>query len=533
MQAMHIVEETIKIIDVEQFKTITPESGENEYFEKLRVQLNQLREMNNLDYLYTISRRETNNGYEYFYVVDGLPKEEASALGEIEPEAHKFDLMIKAFETKETQVGELGVSDQWGALVSSYSPILDKEGNIIAVLGADYNATAIYDLMQINKSQMILFIVLLILIITVIIYFISSILVKHLTKLQNVMVEVSKGNLDIQLTSNRKDEIGHLIQSFNQMTTGLKTIIDGVNYASHEIKNSAENLSIHSNKAASDMHTIAENIDKMVADTNEQKNHILHTNDTIVQMRTALQLIASSLDNTVDATQHIRNLSTKGRERMSEATVQMNKINEKQTHSLQLIQELGTTSKEIHKVVTFISEISEQTNLLALNAAIEAARAGEKGKGFAVVSQEVRNLAVQARQSAKNIEELIKTIFEKMDLVMKAMNDSTNEVVYGKSILAKTGDSFYEIIEEITNISGRVESISASTEELSSSSDEVVHSVDEVHQISERNFQKITHLSNFIQQQSDSANKLNDSTYRLFTLSEKMDELISQIFHKN
>lgn len=127
-QAASTVENAANVIDLKQYKDITINSGETAYYSKLREDLNQIREMNNMEYLFTMSREKTDNGYDYYYMVDGMPlnSDDASELGEKEENADSYLAMQRAFETGKVEF-EMTNDDEYGALISVFSPLKAKQ----------------------------------------------------------------------------------------------------------------------------------------------------------------------------------------------------------------------------------------------------------------------------------------------------------------------------------------------------------------------------------------------------------------------
>ena len=117
---------------------ISLELRETEYYYELRTQLNDIREKTGLTYLYTMARRPTDEGYEYFYMADGMPAddENASQMGDLE-DAEAFPVMVEVFETGQKQI-EMFYTEEYGGLITAYLPLITDEGEVNGIIGADY-----------------------------------------------------------------------------------------------------------------------------------------------------------------------------------------------------------------------------------------------------------------------------------------------------------------------------------------------------------------------------------------------------------
>lgn len=145
----------------------------------------------------------------------------------------------------------------------------------------------------------------------------------------------------------------------------------------------------------------------------------------------------------------------------SHISMQMEAIENTTASSEKVIDELSNSAAKITQIVELITQIADQTNLLALNAAIEAARAGEHGRGFAVVAVEVRKLAEQSANAAKEIHQLIATIQHETGIAVQSMADSIARVQEGSTVVAEVGTTFEKIISAVQNLSDEIQSVAA------------------------------------------------------------------------
>ncbi|WP_458415088.1 methyl-accepting chemotaxis protein [Schinkia sp. CFF1] len=525
LQAQNIAERAEKIIDIERYKEITPENGPNDYYIMLRKQLNEIKQTNGLKYLYTMNRTKKNSGYQYFYVVDGyqLESDKASQLGKVE-ENH-YDNLIKAFETKKPQYGDLS-KDEYGATVTAYVPIIDQNAAVVGVIGADFNADNIYQLMQKEKRKAMLTTGAILLIGLLIIFTLARYLLQPLRQLMVQIKKVQTGNFTELLETKRNDEIGELTVSFNDMIQGLKGMILGISKGSKELHQSSQALFKSSTYVTETSSEVNEKVISLTTGSKRQLEIVEDAVATITEMSTGIEAIAGNLDEVASSSQVATKSSEEGKKQIDQVISQMNTIYSAQEDSSRVIQDLDQKSKEIGQIVDTITGIANQTNLLALNAAIEAARAGEHGKGFAVVSEEVRKLAEESGKAADKISQLIEEIQAKTETAVNTIDHSSKEVESGTKIIASSGEAFYEIINSIQAISDQINSITVATEELASGSTQIVTVIKEVKDIAKQSVKATEDFAEVINNQEALVQELTASTHQMNRLADDLAGLV-------
>ncbi|MGS0739744.1 methyl-accepting chemotaxis protein [Pseudomonas sp.] len=178
--------------------------------------------------------------------------------------------------------------------------------------------------------------------------------------------------------------------------------------------------------------------------------------------------IADNMGSTERLAQENAQQTRIGRTSMDEASASLEQIASSLKGTATVIDTLGQRSQEIGGIVGVITSIAEQTNLLALNAAIEAARAGEQGRGFAVVADEVRNLALRTRQATDQISGMIVSIQQETGNAISTMEQGNALMQEGLSLNAKVAAALTQIDEKSRSAGEQFAAITTATQEQSS-----------------------------------------------------------------
>ena len=255
-----------------------------------------------------------------------------------------------------------------------------------------------------------------------------------------------------------KDEYGDLARGLNDTVNNLRGLIKnavevatGVNSGSESVSSASEEMSSSLEEVSSSTNEFASNVENL----SQNAQAMTETNARIVEK------------------------AEEGNQAIEEAINQMEVINNRVSQLQDVINEVDQRSNDIGKILGVITDIADQTNLLALNAAIEAARAGEQGRGFAVVAEEVRKLAEQSADAAKEIGELISSTQEESKKALESMTQGVQDVESGTEVVSKTGSTFTEILNDVKGISKQVEETASAAEELSAGSEEMAASIEE------------------------------------------------------
>lgn len=341
--------------------------------------------------------------------------------------------------------------------------------------------------------------------------------------------EIAAGQVT-QETLNIKssDEMGQLAEAFNKMKANLRGLIQHVTKSAEQVAASSQQLTASANQSSEAANQVATSITTVTRDAEEQMKAVDETSAVVQQMSASVQQSASNANQVSEKAFQAAESAKTGGEALGKAIKQMTQIEETVNVSAEVVTVLGERSKEIGQIVDAISGIAGQTNLLALNAAIEAARAGEQGRGFAVVAEEVRKLAEQSQEAAKQIANLIGEIQGDTDKAVVAMNNGTREVKLGSEVVNTAGLEFQEIANLVTQVADQVREISAAMQQMASGSQQIVSSVKEIEKFSKKTVGEAQTVSAATEEQSASVEEIAASSQALSLMAEELQAAVEK-----
>jgi methyl-accepting chemotaxis protein len=338
----------------------------------------------------------------------------------------------------------------------------------------------------------------------------------------------SGGDLTKKIEIYNDDELGKLAAVVNDMTENLRQLVKQIAQSAQRVAAASEELTANAGESAQAAAQVASLTAQTAAATERQSQTANSALNAVENITAGIRHGVNSAKSTAGITGHTVTIATDGNAAIATAIDQMATIQAKASDSAKVIAELGESSHEINKITNVIAAIANQTNLLALNAAIEAARAGEHGRSFAVVANEVRQLAEESQTAAQQITDIIGKIQTRTDLAISTISESASEVQKGAEIVNKAGAAFESIRSEISKVAD-IATVSADTLlQLMDRSEQVLSAVGEVNGISKDITRQAQTIAASVENQSAAMQEITASSQALFTSSNQLEQAVGQ-----
>lgn len=500
----------------------------------------------NMNFMEIMLSKDEKRMNELIREMDGIRKENDHLLKQFEAkvistkEKELYNTFHETFNELRTQMRkaqELGKSNNeeaYAYYLKEIEPNMQKSIQSIREL-ISYNSNDAELLQKENnngaQNTMIMFVsisILAILIILFIGYIIKLTIRKPLALLQNDMEKVAAGDLTTRTPYKANNELGHIVQSFNSMLDNLQQLIANVKMTTQEVISTTEGVLQDTNRASIISNEVVQTVLEVKTKIEGQVTSIQESSSSMEEITTGVQTVAESSAVVAEVAVTTTEQINIGSEVINHSILQMNSVHDVVEETSKVINKLVTRTQQIDTALAAITNIAEQTNLLALNAAIEAARAGENGKGFAVVAAEVRDLAEQSKESANEVNHLIKSIQQDTQDTVNVMQKGQQKAVEGKEAAYKANQTFLSIMKDIDKITGQIQEVSAATEEMSAGTEEVNASLSLVSETATDVKKETLQTVKSIQSQAVSIEQISIQSNKMKEKVEELTELVSK-----
>jgi methyl-accepting chemotaxis protein len=449
-----------------------------------------------------------------------------------------FQKNFQEFRTQMKEAQNLAVNNKNEEAYSYYlkntEPAMQNAINSIQEL-VKYNSSQAEQLQKSNTNSahttILMFIIISVIATAIIIgigYVIKTAIQRPITLLQHDIKQVADGNLVIRTSYQANDELGAIVTSFNNMLDNLQHLIEKIQVTTYEVTSSTDSMLQNTKQASKISNEAVLTINEVNKQIEGQVTNIHESSTAMNDLTNGVQSVSESALTVAEVSVATTDRVNNGSKVIKQSITQMNNVHAVVEETSTVIERLIMRTQHIDKALDAITNIAEQTNLLALNAAIEAARAGENGKGFAVVAAEVRDLAEQSKQSAHEINNLIKSIQQDTKDTVQIMRKGHEEAIQGRNAANEADEAFSTIMKDIHKITHQIQEVSATTEEMSAGTEEINASLSVVSETSTRVAKDTNQTVQAIQTQASSITEITNQSMQIKKKIEELEGLISR-----
>lgn len=365
---------------------------------------------------------------------------------------------------------------------------------------AEVPVAEVFESLHSSTQDIVMWIVVIITVFITLAILWSSSITNKLKELAHRFRELGDGEGDLthRIEVEGNDEIADLSKGFNSFVEKIHATVSEVVETGHVLHTTAKNVAL---KATS------------TRDNSEmQRDQTLQVVTAMTQMGSTINEIAANAASAAQSASKLEVSTQEGRQTVIESRDAIMQLESDLVQVSHVVEQLAGTTQDIGSILDVIRGISDQTNLLALNAAIEAARAGEHGRGFAVVADEVRQLASRTSESTDEIQKMIDQLQTDAQHAVTAMEASHAVTARGVQSADTATDVLAGIALSITDISDMNTQVATATEEQST----VVYTIN----------QNIEEINGINELTTATAQELADSSQQLNVLSQRLDQLV-------
>ncbi len=481
----------INVIDGDVIAQLAPGCEETESYQKLLESMRMIQQNFGIAYLYTLY----TDGEQVFYGVDTDTSELQAAVGK--PFEKSYEALKGVFSGEDYVQNYIDYTE-YGNLISVYKPIKNSNGEVVGILGCDYDASNVVQRLDAISKQTIfiagLCLVISILLLGVTVGMIAKILRRVDSKIYDLVH--NEGDLTQTLDIKSGDEMELIAGNINALLSHIRGIMLNIADNSSKLTTASKNIVGSLSQAGVGIADVSATMEEMSASMEEISASLNRVNESTSEVYSAIEIISENANagkySSDEIMEKAEELKVKATDEQKNAKAQAEEMAAVLNEKI----EKSRAVEEISALTDNIISITNQTNLLALNASIEAARAGEAGKGFAVVADEIGKLAANSAQTATQIRQVSADVVQAVnELAEKAgqMLAFVEEVAMsGYEKLLETSQSYRD---DVGDMSAMMENFAEESEQIKRNIDQIKEAVSSVNSAMEESAKGVTNVT--------------------------------------
>ncbi len=351
-------------------------------------------------------------------------------------------------------------------------------------------------------------------------------MIEYLRETAQAADAIGKGDLTVEVIPN--SDADELRVAMRNMSDSLSDLVSELNSSAGTVSAASQQLTATSEETSKAVTEIATAIGDVASGAETQVRRVSEVRDAMEETVAAVASSAKSAEEASLVAERARETADRGVAAAEQASSAMGSVQSNSQDAAKAISELADKSRRIGEFITTITGIAEQTNLLALNAAIEAARAGEQGRGFAVVAEEVRKLAEESQDAAGTISGLVQEIRNETERTVEVVEDGVRRTEQGSATVAEARAAFEAIGVAVSDMTARIEQIAAAAQQITATTEQVSEDIVGVANVAESSSATAEQVSASTQETSASAQQISASAQELSTTAQTLETLVGR-----
>lgn len=413
-----------------------------------------------------------------------------------------------------------------------YLPLVNADGTVLGAIEAIRESASIQQVINGQTVVITLTAVVLLVAVGVIAIFISSKMVKRMSRIGVFLESLISGRLDFephQRSLKRNDELGDIYRNCAKVQDTFKDMVEKINVSYTELLEAARKLSEMAENTTEYASDVSVAVEEIAEGARSQADSTQQANDNMSQMSEQIGLIAQEVDAMAV---YADGMATQEQE--SERIIeQLAKSGEQTKESVakvaEQIETMNRAVSSIKDAVTMIQSIADETDLLSLNASIEAARAGAAGRGFAVVAEQISKLSLSSAQSSRDIEHILGEISRISDTLVSVMVDVSGSMDQQQERLEETKVTYRAVSVGVEKSLENIRSIKGKIGVLNESGNSINDTIESLAAIAQQNAASASNTMETTEYMSETMKQVRCSANELLQLADVLRETL-QVF---